>query len=90
MPHKKGRQTLIKSFIDAEIAQIFYESVHRFSKLLLELSQYIGDERKICVGRELTKLHEDIFRGTVGEAKEYFNKENIRGEFVIIVAPQNF
>ncbi len=90
MPHKKGRQTLIKSFADAEISHIFYESVHRFPKLLSELEEYLEDNRMICVGRELTKIHEDIFRGSIFEAKEYFNTENTRGEFVIIVAPKKF
>jgi len=44
----------------------------------------------IVVGRELTKIHEEIFRGTVGEAQSHFTAENTRGEFVVLVAPKNF
>jgi len=90
LPHKKGRQTLITSLKDSTITHGFYESVHRFPKLLQQLSEYIGDSRIIVVGRELTKMHEDIFRGTVSDAKKYFTKENIRGEFVVLVAPARY
>ncbi len=90
LPHKKGRQTLLKSFEEASISQVFYESVHRFPKLLNELSEYLGSDRKICIGRELTKMHEQIWRGSIEEAKNYFNDSNTKGEFVIILAPKNF
>lgn len=91
LPHKKGRQTLIKSFESKkEHAHIIYESVHRFPKLLKELNEFVGPNRTICVGRELTKMFEDIFRGTVEEALEYFTDQNTRGEFVVIIAPEKF
>lgn len=86
LPHKKGRQTLLKSFSDSEIAHVFYESVHRFPRLLDELKSFVGEKRTIVVGRELTKLHEEIFRGTVEEALDHFGKENIKGEFVILIS----
>ena len=85
LPHKKGRQTLIKSMKDTDFPHVFYESVHRFERLLKELSEFIGEERAIVVGRELTKIHEEFFRGTVKEAQKYFNTENVRGEFVVMV-----
>ena len=90
IPHKKGRQTLIKSFLSVEVSQVFYESVHRFPRLLEELSEWVGADRRICVGRELTKMHEEIFRGSVKAAQSHFVKENTKGEFVVIVAPKNF
>jgi len=90
LPHKKGRQTIIKSFEDSKNAHIFYESVHRFPKLLGELETFLGPDRVIAVGRELTKMHEEIFRGTVGEAVGHFEKENTRGEFVVAVAPKGW
>ena len=85
LPHKKGRQTLIKAMKDAEFPHVFYESVHRFERLLKELAEFLGEERSIVVGRELTKMHEEFFRGTVKEAQEHFNTENVRGEFVVMV-----
>lgn len=90
LPHKKGRQTLIKSFKEAAHTQIVYESVHRFPKLLAELAEHVGPERSICVGRELTKLHEEIWRGTVTEAQAHFNDSNTKGEFVVMVASEKF
>lgn len=90
LPHKKGRQTLIKSFVETDLPHIIYESVHRFPKLLKELENYVGADRLICVGRELTKLHEEIWRGSVASALNHFTTENTRGEFVIIIAPNSF
>lgn len=90
LPHKKGRQTIIKSFVDNKVSQIFYESVHRFPKLLNELFEFIGEDRVIVVGRELTKIHEEIFRGTISEAKAHFDSQNTKGEFVVLVTPANY
>jgi 16S rRNA (cytidine1402-2'-O)-methyltransferase len=90
LPHKKGRQTFFKKLAESETTTIFYESVHRFQKCLNELALYCGETRTIVVGRELTKMHEEIFRGTVAQAFELFTTENTRGEFTIIVAPKNF
>lgn len=85
LPHKKGRQTILKALNESDKATIFYESVHRFPRLLKELEAFIGLDRMIVVGRELTKMHEEIFRGTVGEALLNFTAENTRGEFVVLV-----
>lgn len=90
LPHKKGRQTFIKNLEESKISTIFYESVHRFPRLLKEMNEFLGASRRICVGRELTKMYEDVFRGTVGEALEYFNESNTRGEFVVLVGPKGF
>ncbi len=85
LPHKKGRQTILKAMENSTMPHIFYESVHRFPRLLQELETFLGKDRQIVVGREMTKIHEEFFRGTVEEAMEYFTKENIKGEFVVMV-----
>lgn len=90
IPHKKGRETFVKSLLESSTSHIFYESVHRFPRLLTQLETHLGPDRKICVGRELTKLHEEIFRGTISEAQNNFTKENTRGEFVILIGPSKF
>lgn len=90
LPHKKGRQTILKSLNEIDHSVLFYESVHRFEKLLKELDEFVGGDRYICVGRELTKMHEEIFRGTVAQAQDHFTPENTKGEFVVMVAPSNF
>jgi len=88
LPHKKGRQKILQSFIDAEVAQVFFESVYRFEKMLNELEKYCGKNRQIIIGRELTKIYEEIFRGTIEDAKKYFTKNKIKGEFVVIVGTE--
>lgn len=87
LPHKKGRETLFKIIAENAMTSVFYESVHRIEKTLLSLSLVLDDQRKVVIARELTKMHEEIVRGTATEVKEYFinNKDHIRGEFVVIV-----
>ena len=85
-PHKKGRETFFRKVAEAKYPVVFFESPHRFLKNLELLSKFKPDA-KLIVGRELTKMFEEISRGGVGEIGEYFEKnpEKIRGEFVIIV-----
>lgn len=87
LPHKKGRETLFKTMRENEITSVFYESVHRIEKTLESLAASLDDTRQIVIARELTKLHEEVVRGTATEVKSYFevNKDHIRGEFVVIV-----
>lgn len=87
LPHKKGRETLFKTIADSEHASVFYESVHRIEKTLESLVHYVPD-RRVVIARELTKLHEEVVRGTAQEVKSYFetNKDHVRGEFVVIVS----
>lgn len=87
LPHKKGRETLFKIIAENAMTSVFYESVHRIEKTLLSLSLVLDDQRQVVIARELTKMHEEIVRGTATEVKEYFinNKDHIRGEFVVIV-----
>ncbi len=85
LPIKKGRQTLFTSLETEERTTVFYESPHRLARTLRELEKRFP-ERKIVIARELTKLHEEYFRGTVSEAKNYFTSKAPKGEFVIILA----
>lgn len=87
MPHKKGRETLFRTIADSNMTSVFYESVHRIEKTLESLSTILGDTRQIVIARELTKMHEEVVRGTGEEMKNYFrvHKDHIRGEFVVIV-----
>lgn len=83
-PHKKGREKFFKSLAAYDFPIILFESPHRIIKTLGDIERFVGN-RRLNVGRELTKLHEEIFRGTVLEAKRYFSKSRIRGEFVLVV-----
>jgi 16S rRNA (cytidine1402-2'-O)-methyltransferase len=94
-PHKKGRETFFKKVIEISMPTMYYESPHRVLKNL-QLLQSIVETRliaslhggkKIILGRELTKMFEEVVRGTVAEVLEYFqqNPSKVKGEFVIIV-----
>lgn len=85
-PHKKGRQTFVKQLAKSEIPVVLYESPHRIQKLLGELAA--AGIRKVGIGRELTKMHEEFITGTPQELSESLKKRKAeRGEFVVIVEP---
>lgn len=91
LPHKKGRETLFKKIAESDITSVFYESVHRIEKTLESLSLVLDESRVVVIARELTKIHEEVIRGTTKEVKNYFenNKDHMRGEFVVIVEKAN-
>ena len=83
-PHKNKRQKYFKEVAAAEQTVVFYESGHRIKKCLAELQTYLEPKRKIIVCRELTKMFETIYRGTVDEVNETMKEE--RGEFVVVIS----
>lgn len=86
LPNKKGKQTKILSLLEEHRTTIFYESPHRIIKSLKMIQELLGDERKIVVGRELTKKFEEYVRGTVAEVLTHFENNSPKGEFVLLVA----
>lgn len=83
LPRKKGeRIRLLESMASEPRTIIALESPHRLLPTLRDLSEVLGD-RKIAIGRELTKVHEEIFRGTISQALEHFQQP--RGEFTLVV-----
>jgi 16S rRNA (cytidine1402-2'-O)-methyltransferase len=85
LPLKKGRQTLLKQLVSEERTMVFYESPIRLVKTLHEFIQYFGEERQCSVSRELTKIFEENFRGTLQEVHDHFSQKTIKGELVIVV-----
>lgn len=85
-PHKKGRETYFKKVAASEVPVMYYESPHRVLKNLEMLLNFAPD-KKIILGRELTKMFEEVVRGNISDVIEYFNQNpsKIKGEFVIIV-----
>lgn len=73
----------------ARATSIFYEAPHRLQKTLKTLAEVIKPDRKIVLARELTKIHEEYLRGTISEINEYFTKNDPRGEFVVLVSPND-
>lgn len=86
LPHKKGRETRIKKIAASEYTTVLYESPHRLIKTLEQLIQFCEPERTCSVSRELTKKFEQTVRGTLFEVHKHFSENEIRGEFVIVVA----
>jgi 16S rRNA (cytidine1402-2'-O)-methyltransferase len=85
VPQKKGRQKRLKELAEEERTMVFYESPFRVVKTLEQLAEYLGGDRRVSVSRELTKKFEETIRGTLASASEHFNKNQPRGEFVIVV-----
>lgn len=86
LPHKKGRQTLLKELAEEERTMVFYESPHRLIKTLEQFREFFGAQRRVSVSRELTKLHEETFTGSLEEVIAHFTQKEVRGEIVIVVA----
>ena len=88
LPHKKGRQTRWKAIAEEERTTVLYESPHRLHKALEQIIEFIGPDRQIMVARELSKMHEQMVRGSAAEVLLYFdqNPDKIRGEIVIVIA----
>ena len=88
LPHKKGRQTRWKAIAEEERTSVLYESPHRLHKALEQIIEFIGPDRPIMVARELSKMHEQMVRGSAAEVLLYFdqNPDKIRGEIVIVIA----
>jgi 16S rRNA (cytidine1402-2'-O)-methyltransferase len=85
LPHKKGRRTRLTELAAEPRTIILYESPHRIVRVLQELQQVMGDERRCSVSRELTKIHEETRRGTFTELLAYFTSKEPRGEMVVVV-----
>jgi 16S rRNA (cytidine1402-2'-O)-methyltransferase len=86
LPHKKGRRTMLRRLAEESRTIILYESPHRIVKTLSELAEHLGPERRAVICRELTKLHEEINRGTLALLRDdYAGRASIRGEFVLVV-----
>ncbi|MCL5021568.1 MAG: 16S rRNA (cytidine(1402)-2'-O)-methyltransferase [Bacteroidetes bacterium] len=84
LPVKKGRQTKLRELSVERRTVIFYESPHRIEKTLRDLLSSFGD-RYCVIGREITKIHETLYRGSLSEMQAAFKDGEKRGEFVIVV-----
>lgn len=82
-PHKKKRQKFFDEVREAKHTVAFYESCHRIKKTLNELAQILPPETQLCLGRELTKKFESVYRGTAAEILAANIPE--KGEFVVVV-----
>jgi len=85
LPQKKGRQKKLKELADETRTMIFYESPYRLVKALEQFAENFGPDRRVSVSRELSKLFEENFRGTVAEVLAHFQSKTVKGEIVIVL-----
>jgi len=85
LPQKKGRQKKLQSLQDEERTIIFYESPHRLIKALEQIKEFIG-ERQVAVVREISKIHEEVVRGSIDEVILHYQTNVLKGEIVLLVA----
>ncbi|MFT4153589.1 16S rRNA (cytidine(1402)-2'-O)-methyltransferase [Parafilimonas sp.] len=85
LPLKKGRHTLLTQLATEERTMVFYESPVRLVKTLHDFINYFGAERRCSVSRELTKLFEENYQGSLSEVCAHFSGKNVKGEIVIVV-----
>jgi len=86
LPQKKGRQKRLTQLAGEERTIVFYESPFRLVKALTQFAEFLGSERQCCVCRELSKMFEEVKRGTVTELLQYYIAHPPKGEIVIVVA----
>lgn len=84
-PTKKGREKFFTQVAEAKITTVFYESPYRILKTLEQLGDLLDPERTVVVCRELTKMFESVYRGSVREVTEQLEADKVKGEFVVII-----
>ena len=83
--NKKSRQEHLAGLKNERRTMIFYEAPHKLLATLKDLSAAFGEDRRVSLCRELTKLHEEVVRTTLGEAVQKYTENAPRGEFVVVV-----
>lgn len=87
--NKRHRKQHLKSLENDTHTMIFYEAPHKLTYTLADMAEVFGQNRRIALVRELTKLHEEVLRLTLGEALQKFEVDKPRGEYVIVIEGKN-
>ncbi len=90
LPKKKGRKTKFEFLSTLSCTIVIFESPKRILKTLLNIKEYMGHERIISIHREMTKIYEEVFLGTVLESIDYFSNKTPKGEFVLVLAREDY
>ena len=85
LPRKKGRKKLIEDLVQEKRTIVLFESPHRIAKTLNELYQAMGD-RKAVLARELTKIHEEVIRGTLEDLAVIAEEQKLKGEITLVIS----
>ena len=85
LPHKKGKESTLRRLAEMKETVVFYESPHRLAKTLVMMQSFFAEDTPVSISRELTKIHEENFRGTLADAIAHFpvDKE-VKGEIVVV------
>ena len=83
---KKSRREHLESLINEQRTMVFYEAPHKLLNTLQSMAEVFGADRNISLCRELTKLHEEVYRTTLGEAIDHYTQQPPKGEFVLVIA----
>jgi 16S rRNA (cytidine1402-2'-O)-methyltransferase len=86
-PKTAGRKKALEETASLPLALILYEAPHRLEAMLTDMAEVFGPTRQIAVARELTKMHEEVLRGTARDLLEHFQETKPRGEITLVVAP---
>lgn len=84
-PQKKGRRKFLTEAAEIPLTTILYESPHKIERLVGELFEICGGERRICVAREISKVYEEYIRGTLAEVMKIVTERKIKGEIVVVL-----
>ncbi len=86
LPHKKGKESTLRRLAEMKETVVFYESPHRLAKTLVMMQSFFAEDTPISISRELTKIHEENFRGTLADAIAHFPVDReVKGEIVVVV-----
>lgn len=85
LPVKKGRQTKLNELNEEKRTMIFYESPHKITRTLKDLTEFFGEDRKASLSREISKKFEETIRGTLIELHQISESRNLKGEMVLVV-----
>ncbi len=89
-PKSAARIAALTRYRDFEFTLALYESCHRIERFAAEIVEVLGPERCICIAKEITKLHETFHVGPAGEVRDTLARSNLKGEFVVLIAPAGF
>ena len=83
--NKRSRKEHLEAVTNEDRTMIFYEAPHKLRKTLSDFSKVFGSDRRVALCRELTKVHEEVWRTTLGEAATHYREKEPRGEFVLVI-----
>ena len=90
LPKKKGRKTKFEFLKILPCTTVIFESPKRVVKTLNDIKEYMGSRRIVSIHREMTKMYEEAFIGSVKEAIDFFSNQNPKGEFVLIISKEGY